>query len=81
MENHHLQLQIIDTIHKYVASLPQPVDEQIVPAMISGMSLVADFLAKNDGHPKVTAQFVASAIAKVGKELGLSCEKLNQNDL
>lgn len=46
-------------------------------AFLSGILLLADFLAKHDGHEWINAQIVATATVEVGKNLGMIHGKLS----
>ena len=66
-----LQEQIIKSLDGYCRS-----DKPLREAMLSGMSLVADFLAKVDGSKSMRPQTVVSAINEVAKREGMEATKI-----
>lgn len=64
-----LKKQIVDCLALYG-------DEDAAAAMLSGMSLVANYLAKLDGHPTITPGFVLGIVCEVAAERGLAIERL-----
>jgi hypothetical protein len=52
-------------------------EEDCLAALLAGMSLAAEYLAKNDGSKLITPQFVASAIHREGKRRGFIAGKID----
>lgn len=50
-----------------------------VAAMLSGISLTANFLAKLDGSKTVTAATVLRAVSEVAEGMGMGVERLTDN--
>jgi hypothetical protein len=59
------------------AASPGQLNARGLPAaMLSGMSLVADFLIRCDGSETMNAHLVAKAVREVGEEMGLVYNRL-----
>lgn len=65
-------------IHTRIQAWMLTGDPDPVASLLTGMSLASDFLAKNDGHPIVTAQFVFSVVHEVSAEIGFETGRIGQ---
>jgi len=70
--------QIRKAIAGYTMKLAQADREKAATAMLSGMSLVAEFLAKADGSATITPRFVSHAIHSVAREYGAITTKIDR---
>lgn len=74
---------ISNTVQRYVerysdASATQEQKNEIAAAMISGMSLMANYLARNDGHADVTPAKMETVLAQVAIEMNLQLDQLSE---
>lgn len=53
-------------------------DPDPVASLLTGMSLASDFLAKNDGHPLITAQLVFAVVHEVSAEIGFETGRIGE---
>ena len=73
-----LKHQIHQALDKYTCTheVYDPSGESIPMAMLSGMSLTANYLAKLDGSKKITAALFLAAVNEVAQERGYKVERL-----
>ena len=64
--------------HPLSPVMSQAIELTVKQSMLSGMSLVAHFLAANDGHPNITPHAIEAACIEIGRDLGLVVEKLRK---
>lgn len=70
--------QLVDQIEQAIGAFSTPVSAEDKNAlMLSGMSLVAHFLARCDGSPRITPQLVLKAVNIVVEKRGLIIAKLD----
>lgn len=64
--------------HPLSPEMSAAIELTVKQSMLSGMSLVAHFLAANDGHPNITPHAIEAACIEIGRDLGLVVEKLRK---